>query len=98
MVLAKVIGTVVSTAKVAALSGKTLVICRSMESIGESGFPESDSATSFVAVDLVGAPEGSVVMVVTGSAAREMSGAPVDAAVSGIVDYTVVGGKRAVVE
>ncbi len=98
MVLAKVMGTVLSTAKVPSLLGKTFVLCRPVESKEESDLWEASSSGTFVAVDLVGAPEGSLVMINTGSAAKEMSGAPVDAVVSGIVDYAVVGGKRVAVE
>jgi microcompartment protein CcmK/EutM len=83
MIIARVIGTAVSTLKDQRLDGlKLLVASRSSvhgEAIGEP----------FIAVDLVGAGEGELVFVAQGSTARlavGSSGAPVDAAIVGILN------------
>lgn len=98
MILARVVGTVVSTAKNPGLTGKTFLLCRSIEIVEKKGAWEEGSSQPFIAVDLVGAPEGSVVMITTGTAAKEMSGAAVDAAVAGIVDCAVIHGRRIATE
>ena len=80
MIIGKVIGTVVSTRKNANLTGSKFLIVEPMDSMA-SGL--------FVAVDNVGAGEGELVLVATGSAARVGTGnenAPVDALIVGIVD------------
>ncbi|MFQ5524385.1 MAG: EutN/CcmL family microcompartment protein [Acidimicrobiia bacterium] len=91
MQLSKVIGTTVSTAKDPQLGGATLLLCAPC---GLDGRVEGKSR--FVAVDTVGAGEGEVVLVATGSAARvseKTRSAPTDAAVVGIVDTVRADGK-----
>jgi len=94
--LAKVRGTVVATAKRPGLTGRTLVLLERLTAVGEEAETGRSRQGSMVAVDMVGAPEGSTVIVCTGSAARFEAGpdAPVDMAVVGIVDYAVQGGQR----
>jgi ethanolamine utilization protein EutN len=84
MELARIVGSVVASMKEPRLTGSKLLLA---EPVGVDGAIRGD--TPYVAVDLVGAGEGEVVVVVRGSpAARalDVEGAPVDAAVVGIVD------------
>jgi microcompartment protein CcmK/EutM len=83
MILARIVGTVVSTRKDARLEGKKLLIVKpiSPEGADESGY--------LVAVDTVSSGFRETVLVVTGSSARnatECKDRPVDAAIIGIVD------------
>jgi len=83
MILARIVGTVVSTRKDSRLEGKKLLIVKpvSPEGVDESGY--------LVAVDTVDAGFRETVLVVTGSSARnaaECKDRPVDAAIVGIVD------------
>ena len=85
MYLARVIGTVVSTSKNAALIGmKLLIVERVNEYLEREGKCE-------VAVDSVGAGTGELVL--EGSSARRVfsESAPVDKAIVGIVDTVEVG-------
>ena len=84
MIIGKVTGSVVATRKNEKLIGsKCLIIepVRTMQN-GEEG-------DRFVAVDVIGAGIGDIVMVARGSAARlacDRQDAPCDAAVVGIID------------
>ncbi len=84
MVLARVVGTVVSTSKAEQLNNLKLVLLEKV------GLPEVEGMGEYVvALDAVGSNEGEVVLYVTGSSARmtEVSkGRPADAVVSAIVD------------
>jgi ethanolamine utilization protein EutN len=89
MELARIVGSVVASMKEPRLTGSKLLLA---ESVGADGAGRESG--TFVAVDLVGAGEGEVVIIVRGSpAARAMeaAGAPVDAAVVGIVDSVRAG-------
>ncbi|HEY0451134.1 EutN/CcmL family microcompartment protein [Actinophytocola sp.] len=90
MQLAKVLGQVVATVKEPGLDRFTLLLLQ------ETGEPDPDQVggPAFVAVDLVGAGEGEIVLVACGSAARVAAGAdaPTDRAVVGIADSVVRGG------
>ena len=83
MILAQVMGTVVSTRKDPALLALKLLLVREVDA-------EFKPAGSFVvAADAVGAGEGELVLVAQGSSARltEVSrDRPVDAVICGIVD------------
>lgn len=90
MFLGKVVGTLVATHKDASLEGlKFLVVRRlTVENEEESGYA--------VAIDAVGAGLGEVVMVATGSSARQTRQTdkrPCDAVVMAIVDTWEVGGE-----
>lgn len=90
MQLARVTGTVVATLKEPRLTGSKLLLVEEARADGGS-----DPGAAYVAVDLVGAGEGELVLVVRGSpAARTLDagGAPVDAAIVGIVDAVRKGG------
>jgi ethanolamine utilization protein EutN len=87
MILARVVGTVVSTRKDPRLDGNKLLILKpiSPEGADESGY--------VVAVDTVDAGFRETVLVVSGSSARMAEGCkerPVDAAIVGIVDTVMV--------
>ena len=85
MILAKVIGNVVSTRKEDTLIGFKLLLLQSVEPKDESVYGEK-----FVAVDTLGAGISDQVLVVRGGGARIISdvhrNAPIDAAIVGIVD------------
>jgi ethanolamine utilization protein EutN len=83
MILARIVGTIVSTRKDPRLEGRKLLIVKpvSPEGRDESGY--------LVAVDTVDAGFRETVLVVSGSSARlaaECKDRPIDAAIIGIVD------------
>ena len=83
MIIARILGTVVSTQKDERLGGKKLLIVRPLNLDG------TDQAGYTVAVDTVGAGFHERVLVVAGSSARLAVGLkdkPVDAAVVGVID------------
>lgn len=83
MLLGKVIGTVWATKKDDKLSGLKLLLVRHME------LDYTMRKTYVVAADTVGAGVGEIVMITTGSSARQSKlteGKPVDAVISGIID------------
>ena len=83
MIIARILGTVVSTQKDERLVGKKLLVVKPVNLDG------SDTTGYVVAVDTVGAGYHERVLVVAGSSARLASGLqdlPVDAAVVGIID------------
>lgn len=82
MILAKVVGSIVSTSKNEKLVGYKFMIVKPIEN-------DKLTDTDFIAVDGVGAGIGEKVLVATGSAARlgiQNPEAPVDATIVGIVD------------
>jgi ethanolamine utilization protein EutN len=82
MIVGKVVGSVVSTRKNDKLVGSKFMV---IEPLAELGNPSK----KIVAIDDIGAGIGEIVLVALGSAARigcNMSEAPVDAAIVGIVD------------
>ena len=92
MQLARVKGTVVSTNKAEKLNGLKLQLIKpiDIETWQEKG-------GLLVAIDAVGAGEGEVVMVVSGSSSRQTdltTNKPVDSSIVGIVDFVDILGKR----
>lgn len=88
MQLAQVTGQVVSTIKDEELGGFKLLILQDVAPAA----PDDPAGAPYVAIDLIGAGEGEVVLVTTGSAARTSPRTvtvPVDRAVIGIVDAVV---------
>lgn len=90
MIVARVIGSAVSTAKTDSLRGCKLLIVQPAtvkdELIGEP----------FIAVDAVGSGSGELVIVTQGSGARRTDNtdnAPVDAVIMGILDSLEVNGE-----
>jgi microcompartment protein CcmK/EutM len=83
LILGKVVGTVWATRKDEKLVGLKLMIVRHVE------LDYKLKNTYVVAVDSVGAGVGEIVLVTSGSSARQSAlteGKPVDAVISGIID------------
>ncbi len=81
MIIGKVVGSIFSTRKSEKLVGNKFMIVRPVDTMNKNG--------DLVAIDIIGAGIGEQVLVATGSAARigcDLSDAPVDAAIVGIVD------------
>ena len=90
MLIAKVLGTTVSTIKDEKLVGRKLLVVRQTDEHGEPfGKP-------FVAVDTVDAGIGDLVLTAAGSSARQTDitkDTPVDAVIMSIIDSLEVDGK-----
>ena len=89
MFLAKVTGSVVSTQKVASMTGRKLLTVEPLRVEPAQKDRLVGTGRTFVVVDTVGAGEGETVLIVQGSSARltpETEKLPVDAAIIGIVD------------
>lgn len=89
MLIARVIGTTVSTVKDEKLTGRKLLIVRQTDEFGNAvGKP-------FVAIDTVDAGVGDLVLTATGSSARQTSitkDTPVDAVIMAMIDSLEVDG------
>jgi microcompartment protein CcmK/EutM len=90
MLIAKVVGTTVSTIKDEKLVGRKLLIVRQTDETGAFvGKP-------FVAVDTVGAGVGELVLTCAGSSARQTTSTkdtPVDAVIMSVIDSLEVNGE-----
>lgn len=89
MIAARVIGTVVCTAKDHRLEGTKLLVVQPV-SLADL----SNEAKPLVAVDTVGAGLGEIVLICSGSSARQTSrtvNTPTDASIMGILDHIEVG-------
>jgi ethanolamine utilization protein EutN len=89
MFLARVEGSVVSTKKDPALSGRKLLLVRPQLVDEKDPTKFRNGQNTVIAVDTVGAGEGEMVLFCQGSSARlapNMKSAPVDAVIVGIVD------------
>lgn len=90
MLIARVIGTTVSTIKDEKLAGRKLLIVRQTDERGEPvGKP-------FVAIDTVDAGVGDLVLTAAGSSARQTNitkDTPVDAVIMAMIDTLEVEGK-----
>ena len=83
MIVAKVVGLAVATIKHETLKTTKLLLVQPADPNGNS------HGELFLAVDLVGAGEGELVVVSQGSSARAVTGqnsSPIDAAIVGILD------------
>ena len=90
MILAKVLGTVVSTRKDAGLSGLKLLLAREVDGAFKP------AGNQIVAVDAVGAGPGELVLIAAGSSARlteVTKDRPVDHVICGIVDSVEMHGE-----
>lgn len=90
MLLAKVVGTVVSTRKVESMDGLRFMVLLPVDPDGKA------TGASLVAVDAVGAGTGEIVLYAAGSSARQTPATdkrPCDAVIMAIVDQWEVGGK-----
>lgn len=89
MFLARVTGSVVSTQKVATMTGHKLLIVEPYR-LDEKGRDRLvTTGRTFITVDTLGAGEGDLVLVCQGSSARltpETKTLPIDAVITGIVD------------
>ena len=88
MVLAKVVGTVVATRKEGSLEGLKLLLVRVVDEQGK------ETGATIVAADAVGAGPDEIVLIASGSSARQTAVTdkrPVDAVVMAIVDSVAVG-------
>lgn len=82
MIIGKVVGSLFSTRKSEKLVGNKFMIVEPVESMRNTG-------SRLVAIDIIGAGIVEYVLVAQGSAARigcDMSDAPIDAAIVGIID------------
>jgi microcompartment protein CcmK/EutM len=89
MQLAKIVGSVVATRKEESLTGLKLLLVRPVDEEGREG------PNVLVAADAVGAGPGELVLIASGSSARQTLATdkrPVDAVVMAIVDSWDVGG------
>jgi len=95
MLIAKVIGTTVSTMKNEKLEGRKLLICREAD---ETGKP---TGRPYVAVDTVDAGVGDLVLTAHGSSGRQTfltKDAPVDAVIMAVIDSLQVDGKSSFIK
>jgi microcompartment protein CcmK/EutM len=90
MLIARVIGTTVSTIKDEKLHGRKLLILRQTDETGAA------SGKPYVAVDTVDAGIGDLVLTAAGSSARQTTvtkDSPVDSVIMSIIDSLEVDGK-----
>lgn len=91
MQLGKIVGTVVSSHKDEKLEGLRFHVVKHVDSTGQP------TGSFVIAVDAVGAGEGEMVLLASGSSARQTNitqGKPVDTVIMAIVDTIEVGHKR----
>ena len=91
MIACRVLGTVVCTRKDEKLVGTKLQVVQPI-----SLDNQAPDGKSLVAIDTVGAGEGEIVLVVSGSSARQTTktqNTPVDAVIMGIIDSIELEGK-----
>lgn len=100
MFLGRVTGHVVATQKDKVLSGQKLFVVEPLNVKYEEGTAKpaslGNTGRAIVAIDVVGAGEGQLVLVVQGSSARmteQTKNLPADAVIVGIVDTAVFAGK-----
>src|SRR5947207_4358150 len=90
MLIARVIGTLVSTRKEPTIEGLRLLICQPVNADGEK------AGAPVVAADAVGAGVGEMILYASGSSARQTvatQNRPVDAVIMAIVDNWEVAGE-----
>lgn len=90
MLIARVIGTTVSTIKDPSLIGQKLLLCRQTDETGVA------TGKPYVAIDSVDAGVGDLVLTAHGSSARQTEitkNRPVDAVIMAVIDTLEVEGK-----
>jgi microcompartment protein CcmK/EutM len=90
MLIARVIGTTVSTIKDPSLTGQKLLLCRQTDETGVA------TGKPYVAIDSVDAGVGDLVLTAHGSSARQTEitkNRPVDAVIMAVIDTLEVEGK-----
>ena len=89
MFIARVTGSVVSTQKVATMTGHKLLVVEPYRLDSDSRGELVTTGRTFIAVDALGAGEDDYVLITQGSSARltpETKTLPIDAVIIGIVD------------
>ncbi|QDS89472.1 MULTISPECIES: EutN/CcmL family microcompartment protein [Rosistilla] len=89
MFIARVTGSVVSTQKVASMTGHKLLIVEPYRLEPDQRKSLTTTGRTFIACDTLGAGEGDYVLIVQGSSARltpETKHLPIDCVIIGIVD------------
>jgi ethanolamine utilization protein EutN len=89
MFVAKVTGSVVSTQKVASMTGQKLLVVEPFRLDEKQRKSLVSTGRTFITVDTLGAGEGDFVLVTQGSSARltpETKELPIDAIIIGIID------------
>ena len=89
MILARVEGSVVATKKNTKMTGQKFLLVRPLVIDSPTAKEWKPGSSTLVVVDILGAGEGEIVLIVQGSSARlaaDDKNAPVDAVVIGIVD------------
>lgn len=108
MFLGRVKGHIVATAKDPGIAGRKLLVIEPLRVVYSDDKAAANTGElqegrfevtgrAIVALDMIGAGEGQLVLIVQGSSARMAEGcrdAPTDAVVVGIVDEAVVMGQR----
>lgn len=97
MFVAKVVGSLVSTQKVEAMTGRKLLVIEPYRLDATDRKRLVTTGRTLVSVDTVGAGEGEYVLVCQGSSARltpETKNLPVDTVIIGIVDTVHVEHRR----
>jgi ethanolamine utilization protein EutN len=93
MFVARVTGSVVSTQKVATMTGHKLLVVEPYRLDGETREKLVSTGRTFIAVDALGAGENDMVLIAQGSSARltpETNNLPIDAVIIGIVDRVTI--------
>jgi ethanolamine utilization protein EutN len=93
MFVARVTGSVVSTQKVATMTGHKLLVVEPFRLDGETREKLVSTGRTFIAVDALGAGENDMVLIAQGSSARltpETKNLPIDAVIIGIVDRVTI--------
>ena len=94
MFVARVTGSVVSTQKVASMTGHKLLVVEPYRLEEKQRKSLVTTGRTFIAVDTLGAGEGDFVLITQGSSARltpETKELPIDAVIIGIVDKVHIG-------
>jgi len=99
MFIGRVQGHVVSSAKDANIVGHKLLMIEPLKIAYDNGDAKSFGSTgrAIVALDMIGAGEGQLVLITQGSSARmaeHCDKAPIDAVVVGIIDSAVADGNE----
>jgi ethanolamine utilization protein EutN len=93
MFVARVTGSVVSTQKVATMTGHKLLVVEPYRLDVETREKLVSTGRTFIAVDALGAGENDMVLIAQGSSARltpETNNLPIDAVIIGIVDRVTI--------
>jgi ethanolamine utilization protein EutN len=93
MFVARVTGSVVSTQKVATMTGHKLLVVEPYRLDGETREKLVSTGRTFIAVDALGAGENDMELIAQGSSARltpETNNLPIDAVIIGIVDRVTI--------